>query len=43
MKKALILLLSITVMALSAAAQDIDTMEDWKLMEMKYDLLHQKD
>lgn len=24
-------------------SQDIDTMEDWKLMEMKYDLLHQKD
>ncbi|SEM85997.1 N-acylneuraminate cytidylyltransferase [Prevotella sp. ne3005] len=24
-------------------SQDIDTMEDWKLMEMKYDLMHQKD
>ena len=24
-------------------SQDIDTMEDWKLMEMKYALLHQKD
>ena len=24
-------------------SQDIDTPEDWKLMEMKYDLLHQKD
>ena len=24
-------------------SQDIDTMEDWKLMEMKDDLLHQKD
>ena len=24
-------------------SQDIDTMEDWKLMEIKYDLLHQKD
>lgn len=26
-----------------AESQDIDTLEDWKLMEMKYDLLHQKD
>ena len=24
-------------------SQDIDTMEDWELMEMKYDLMHQKD
>ena len=24
-------------------SQDIDTMEDWKLMEMKYDLMHPKD